>query len=184
MISTVWTCAWATIRKTGSKMAILFLLMTWVQVTFASLNSTLFSNVHVLLRRFSRVRLCATPETAAHQDPPSLGFSRQEYCSGLPLPSPMCESEVAQSCPIPDYQAPPPMGFSRQEYWSGLPLPSPTYISFCKMHQHYDSLEVLKFYDGAPDDAMLNPISHVSTKQVFSSFSFWCFWILAFQGER
>ena len=80
-------------------MAILFLLMTWVQVTFASLNSTLFSNVHVLLRRFSRVRLCATPETAAHQDPPSLGFSRQEYCSGLPLPSPMCESEVAQSCP-------------------------------------------------------------------------------------
>ena len=82
------------------------------------------------------------------------------------------------------YWAPPSMGFSRQEYWSGLPLPSPTYISFCKMHQHYDSLEVLKFYDGAPDDAMLNPISHVSTKQVFSSFSFWCFWILAFQGER
>ena len=42
---------------------------------------------------FSRVRLCATPQTAAHQAPPSLGFSRQEHWSGLPLPSPMHESE-------------------------------------------------------------------------------------------
>ena len=33
----------------------------------------------LLLSRFSRVQLCATPETAAHQAPPSLGFSRQEY---------------------------------------------------------------------------------------------------------
>ena len=43
----------------------------------------------LLLSRFSRVRLCATPETAAHQAPPSMGFSRQEYWSGLPLPSPI-----------------------------------------------------------------------------------------------
>ena len=43
----------------------------------------------LLLSRFSRVRLCATPETAAHQAPLSLGFSRQEYWSGLPFPSPM-----------------------------------------------------------------------------------------------
>ena len=53
----------------------------------------------LLLSRFSRVRLCATPETAAQQAPPSLGFSRQEYWSGLPFSSPMHESEVAQSCP-------------------------------------------------------------------------------------
>ena len=38
-------------------------------------------------------------ETAAHQAPPSLGFSRQEHWSGLPFPSPMHESEVAQLCP-------------------------------------------------------------------------------------
>ena len=38
-------------------------------------------------------RLCATPETAAHQAPPSLGFTRQEHWSGLPFPSPMHESE-------------------------------------------------------------------------------------------
>ena len=37
----------------------------------------------LLLSRLSRVRLCATPETAAHQAPPSLGFSRQEHWSGL-----------------------------------------------------------------------------------------------------
>ena len=42
----------------------------------------------LLLSRFSHVRLCATPQTAAHQAPPSLGFSRKEYWSGLPLPSP------------------------------------------------------------------------------------------------
>ena len=47
----------------------------------------------LLLSHFSCVRLCATPETAAHQAPPSLGFSRQEHWSGLPFPSPTHESE-------------------------------------------------------------------------------------------
>jgi len=47
----------------------------------------------LLLSRFIRVWLCATPWTAAHQVPPSLGFSRQEHWSGLPFPSPMHESE-------------------------------------------------------------------------------------------
>ena len=47
----------------------------------------------LLLSHFSRVRLCATPWTAAHQAPLSLGFSRQEHWSGLPFPSPMHESE-------------------------------------------------------------------------------------------
>ena len=42
----------------------------------------------LLLSRVSRVRLCATPETAALQAPPSLGFSRQGHWSGVPLASP------------------------------------------------------------------------------------------------
>ena len=42
----------------------------------------------LLLSHFSHVQLCATPWTAAHQAPPSLGFPRQEHWSGLPLPSP------------------------------------------------------------------------------------------------
>ena len=40
------------------------------------------------MKLFSRVRLFSTPWTVAHQAPPSMGFSRQEYWSGLPSPSP------------------------------------------------------------------------------------------------
>ena len=40
------------------------------------------------VKSLSRVRLLATPWTAAHKAPPSMGFSRQEYWSGVPLPSP------------------------------------------------------------------------------------------------
>ena len=50
-----------------------------------------FSNAwkwKVKVKTLSRVRLFATPWTAAHQAPPSMGFSRQEYWSGVPLPSP------------------------------------------------------------------------------------------------
>ena len=39
------------------------------------------------MKSFSRVRLFATPWTVAYQAPPSMGFSRQEYWSGLPFPS-------------------------------------------------------------------------------------------------
>ena len=41
----------------------------------------------VKVKSLSHVRLFATPWTAAHQAPPSMGFSRQEYWSGVPLPS-------------------------------------------------------------------------------------------------
>ena len=93
----------------------------------------------LLLSRFSRVRLCAIPYTAAHQAPPSLGFSRQEHWSGLPCPSPMheSESEVAQSClTLSDPMGCSPPGSSvhgifQQEYWSGVPLPSPLLPTRC-----------------------------------------------------
>ena len=42
------------------------------------------------VKSLSRIWLFTTPWTAAHQAPPSMRFSRQEYWSGLPLPSPMC----------------------------------------------------------------------------------------------
>ena len=61
----------------------------WKNVLHANGNG----NKTWMLSHFSRVRLCATPETASHQAPPSLGFSRQEHWSGLPFPSPMHESE-------------------------------------------------------------------------------------------
>ena len=49
-----------------------------------------FSNAwkwKVKVKSLSRARLLATPWTAAYQAPPSMGFSRQEYWSGVPLPS-------------------------------------------------------------------------------------------------
>ena len=52
-------------------------------------SSVLLLLLLLLPSRFSRVRLCATPKTATHQAPPSLGFSRQEHWSGLPFPSPV-----------------------------------------------------------------------------------------------
>ena len=58
---------------------------------------------YMLLSRFSRVRLCATPETAAHPDPPSLRFSRQEHWGGLHFLLQYMKvksgNEVTQSCP-------------------------------------------------------------------------------------
>ena len=46
------------------------------------------------VKSLSHVRLLATPWTAAHQAPPSVGSSRQEYWSGVPLPSPVETKEV------------------------------------------------------------------------------------------
>ena len=42
----------------------------------------------VKVKSLSRVRLLATPWTVAYQAPPSMGFSSQQYWSGVPLPSP------------------------------------------------------------------------------------------------
>ena len=50
-------------------------------------------------KSLGHVLLSPTPWTVAHEAPLSLGFSRQEYWSALLFPSPMHESEVAQSCP-------------------------------------------------------------------------------------
>ena len=56
---------------------------------------------HFFLQRMkvnslSRVRLPVTPWTAAHQAPPSMGFSSQEYWSGVPLPSPITYANYPQ----------------------------------------------------------------------------------------
>ena len=57
--------------------------LEWVAISFS--NAWKWKMKGKLL---SRVRLFVTPQTAAHEAPPSRGFSRQEYWSGVPLPSP------------------------------------------------------------------------------------------------
>ena len=46
------------------------------------------------VKSLSRVQLCATPWTAAYQAPPSMGFSRQEDWSGVPLPDDLMTSNI------------------------------------------------------------------------------------------
>ena len=109
----------------------------------------------VKVKSFSQVRFFATPWTVAYQDPLSIGFSRQEYWSGLLFPSPedLPHPDIKPGFPtlqadsLPGkpkvkvkpfsrvrlfatpwtvaYQDPQSMGLSRQEYWRGLPFPSP-----------------------------------------------------------
>ena len=57
--------------------------LEWVAISFSNAWKW-----EVKVKSLSRVRLLATPWTEAHQAPPSMGFSRQEYWSGVPLPSP------------------------------------------------------------------------------------------------
>ena len=58
-------------------------ILEWVGICFS--NAWKWK---VKVKSLSRVQLLATPWTAAYQAPPSMGFSRQEYWSGVPLPSP------------------------------------------------------------------------------------------------
>ena len=73
----------------------------------------------LLLHHFSRVQLCVTPETSAHQASPSLRFSRQEHWSGLPFPSPntyatsthfFCSLQNQSNCRTVLYLRDPPTG--------------------------------------------------------------------------
>ena len=58
--------------------------LEWVAISFSSAWKW-----KVKVKSLSRVRLFVTPWTAAYQAPPSMGFSRQEYWSGVPSPSPL-----------------------------------------------------------------------------------------------
>ena len=58
-------------------------ILEWVAISFCSAWRW-----NLKVKSLSRVRLFATPWTVAHQAPLSMGFSRQEYWSGVPLPSP------------------------------------------------------------------------------------------------
>ena len=90
----------------------------------------------LLLSRFSRVWLCATPETAATRLPvPGILQARTLEWVAISFSNAGKWKVRVKSLSrvwllanpwTAAYQAPPPMGFSRQEYWSGVPLPSPT----------------------------------------------------------
>ena len=68
-------------------------------------DSTYMRYLLLLPSHFSRVRLCATPWTAAYQASLSMGFSRQEYWGGLPCPSPRDLPDLGIESRFPALQA-------------------------------------------------------------------------------
>ena len=60
---------------------------TWGISLYMNVNTAYKKSEQWTVKSLSHVRLLATPWTAAHQAPPSMGLSRQEYWSGVPLPS-------------------------------------------------------------------------------------------------
>jgi len=85
-------CYWTELLKWGS-----FLIhisdLYWVSCAYfclilSKMNTCSYTMKWSEVKSLSRVQLFATPWTVAYQAPPSMGFSRQEYWNGLPLPSP------------------------------------------------------------------------------------------------
>ena len=87
------------------------------------------------------------PRDGSPQGFPVPGTLQARTLEWLPFPSPMRESEVAQSCPTlatpwtAAHLAPPSTGFSRQKYWSGVPLPSPMMYSAYKLNKQGDNIQ-------------------------------------------
>ena len=91
----VYVCVWAQLHWTafdpmdcsppGSSLPGILQgrILEWVAISFSNAGKW-----KVKVKSLSRIRLLATPWTAAYQTPPSVGFSRQEFWSGVPLPSP------------------------------------------------------------------------------------------------
>ena len=81
------------------------------------------------VKSLSRVQLVATPWTVAHQGPPSMEFSRQEYWSGLPFPSPGDRPDLTIEPGSPTLQADtlpsePPGKFKNQHPAPDYPISS------------------------------------------------------------
>ena len=132
---------------------IAFILFHW-RLNFSMGQDTML----LLLSHFSRVRLCVTPQTAAPQAPPSLGFSRQEHWSGLPFPSPLHEWKVkvkSLSCVQPSatpwmaaHQAPRPWDFPGRSTGVGshcllCKTPWWLFISYCGIPMYQKGTESL-----------------------------------------
>ena len=100
----------------------------------------LISILNILVKSLSRVRLFATPWTVAYQAPPSMGFSRQEYWSGLPFPSPGDLPDPGIEPGSPALQAdaltsqPPMYKYARRLYGKLKEIPGTCHISAMTFH--------------------------------------------------
>ena len=76
-------------------------LLLYPIATSAAAASLTWIVLLLLLSHFSHVRLFVTPWTTAYQAPSSMGFSRQEYWSGVPLPSPLDCAVISKLACLP-----------------------------------------------------------------------------------
>ena len=102
--------------------------LEWVAISFSNVWKW-----KVKVKSVSRVRLLATPWTAAYQAPPSMGFSRQEYWSGVPLPSPIYILYVYNNTHVWDFSSGPVV---RTLYFQcrGLEFDPWSGLRSCKLH--------------------------------------------------
>ena len=126
--------------------------LEWVAISFSSAWKW-----KVKVKSLSLVRLLETPWTAAHQAPPSMGFSRQEYWSRVPLPSPFtrysgrlfmkCNLSICYCCSIAVSDSFVTLwtvaclvllstGFFREEDWSRLPFSPPGDLPNQRLNPH------------------------------------------------
>ena len=107
--------------------------LEWVAISFSNAGKG-----KVKVKSLSRVRLLATPWTSAYQAPPSMGFSRREYWSGMPLPSLiLCLKKDKSSLP------------KLQEKWSSWSQKKSSWLaSLIQFNQHVsDSIcELCKYF--------------------------------------
>ena len=73
-------------------------ILEWVAISFSNAWK-----LKVKVKSLSHVRVLVTPWTAAYQAPPTMEVSRQEYWSGVPLPSPIVYLALGKSMKVPGY---------------------------------------------------------------------------------
>ena len=92
------------------------------------------SATHVCVQSLSHVWLCATPQTVAHQVPLSVGFSRQEYWSGLSSPTPWdLPHPGTDPASLAPYTYIPPL------FWISFPFRSSQSTEFPVLHNRFST---------------------------------------------
>ena len=92
-VSRIWLCNPIDGSPPGSPVPGILQARTLERVAISFSNAWKWK---VKVKSLSHVRFFVTPRTAAYQAPPSVGFSRQEYWSGVPLPSPLLDTNLLQ----------------------------------------------------------------------------------------
>ena len=100
--------------------------LEWVAISFS--NAWKWK---VKVKSLSRVRLFVTPWTAAYQVPLPMGFSRQGYWSGVPLPSPIKVLECFKGCSIYLSSQWDHISFRKMAMMSTMDSVSPSFRNFC-----------------------------------------------------